>query len=193
MKRLTLFSKLILFLTSYIPLGVICLIIDFEKITYPFFKHGILSLILLVFIILLPIFLFSLIRHFSEKPTGWEKMQIVPGSVENMDKEILSYIFSYILPFLGFPEERRIFVAVFLLFVIGIIYTRSDMIGINPLLAIFGYHIIKTKWKKGNDGKQAEAILISRADYYEIEQAGMIEAIQMYNELYMIRGGQNDR
>ena len=192
MKRLTFFSKLILFLTSYMPLGIICLIIDFEKSTYPFFKHHIFSLILLSLIILLPILLFAMIRHFSRRPAGWEKMKIVTGSVENMDKEILSYIFTYVLPFLGFPEERRILVVVFLLFIIGILYTGSDMIGINPLLAIFGYHLIKARWKKDNREEPSRAILISKSDYFRIEQSGTIDAIQIHNELYIVKGGRND-
>jgi hypothetical protein len=189
MKRLTFFSKLILFLTSYLPLGIICLIIDYESTTPPFFKHHYYSLGLLFLIVLCPILLFALIRHFLQRPTGWEKMTVETGSVENMDREILSYIFSYSLPFLGFPEERRIFVAVFLLFIIGILYTRSDMIGINPLLAIFGYHIIKTRWKKEDSGKATQAILISKSDHYRIEQRGMIDAIQIHNELYIVKGG----
>jgi hypothetical protein len=191
MKRLTFFSKLILFLTSYLPLGIICLIIDFEGTTFPFFAHHYYSLILLALIILFPILLFSMIRYFLKRPAGWEKMKIVAGSVENMDREILAYIFSYILPFLGFPEERRILVAVFLLFIVGILYTRSDMIGINPLLAIFGYHIVRTKWDKDNGGKPTRAILISRSDYYQIERSGTIDAIQIHNELYIVKGGES--
>jgi hypothetical protein len=189
MKRLTFFSKLILFLTSYLPLGIICLIIDFESTSPLFFAHGYYSLGLLFLMVLCPILLFGMIRYFLKRTSGWEKMKIEAGSVESMDRDILAYIFSYSLPFLGFPEERRIFIAVFMLFIIGILYTRSDMIGINPLLAVFGYHIVKTRWKKEDDGRATRAILISNCDHYQIEQTGMVDVIQIFNELHIVKGG----
>ena len=105
MQKLTIFSKLILFLTSYIPLGIICLIIDFDKFQYPFFKHNIGSLLLILLIIILIILLILLLRHFRVRASGWEKMNIV--KVENMDNQLVAYIFTYILPFLGFPAARR--------------------------------------------------------------------------------------
>lgn len=190
MKRLTLFSKLILFLSSYIPLGIICLIIDFESFKFPFFKHHVSEFSLLVLILSLPILLFLFIRYFRKRPTGKEQMNII--SVKNMDSEILSYIFTYILPFLGFPEGRRIYIIVFLLFIIGILYIRSDMIGINPLLSIFGYHILKVEWTKNDWEKSKEVTLISRFDYFHVKHCKYVDAIQIQNDLYLLRGVEND-
>ena len=185
MSRLTFLSKLILFLTSYVPLGIICLIIDFDKLKYPFFVHSTYSLVLLVLIILLPISLFSMIRHFKKRAVGWEGMKIV--SVQNMDSELLSYIFTYILPFLGFPEERRIIVILFLLLIIGILYVRSDMIGINPILALLGYHIVRVEWKKDDWASTKEATVLSKMDYFSIKHTDIINAIQIQNELHLLR------
>jgi hypothetical protein len=189
MKRLTVFSKLILFLTSYIPLGIICLIIDYEKAAFPFFKHGVYALVLLALIVLLPIPLFLMIRHFRRRQAGWEILKIV--TVESMDKEILEYIFTYILPFLGFPEGRKVVIGLFMLVIIGILYTRSDMICINPLLAIFGYHILSVEWTKTGAEAKTKAIIISKADYFNVKQAGTITAVQVYNELYIVKGSKN--
>jgi hypothetical protein len=189
LKRLSVFSKLILFLTSYIPLGIISLIIDYQSTTFPFFIHGVYALILLALVVLLPIPLFLFIRHFMRRPAGWESMKIV--TVESMDKEILAYIFTYILPFLGFPEGRRVVIGLFLLVIIGILYTRSDMICINPLLAIFGYHILSVEWTKTGAEAKTKAIIISKADYFNIKQAGMVTAVQVYNEIYILKGAQD--
>jgi hypothetical protein len=192
MQTLTLFSKLILFLTSYIPLGIICLIIDFEKFEFPFFKHEVCTVLLAPLIILLLPLLYLLIHHYKTKPAGREKMNII--KVENMDSQLLSYIFTYIVPFLGFPSERRIYVALFLLFIIGVLYIRSEMIGINPILALFGYHIVKVEWKKDSwEQEQSQtAMLITRLDYYKIKHSKNVNAIQMHNELYLLRGNNND-
>ena len=84
-------------------------------------------------------------------------------------------------------------IALFLLLVIGILYTRSDMLGINPLLAVFGYHVVKVEWAGTNWQKPKEALVISRLDYYEFRQQPTVLAIQMQNELYLHKGGENDR
>jgi len=109
-----------------------------------------------------------------------------------MDGEILAYIFTYVLPFLGFPEERRLIVVLFLLLIIGILYIRSDMIGINPLLAVFGYHVIKVEWTKDEWQKPKEAMLLSKQDYFDIKQKHTVDAIQINNELFFVKEGEND-
>jgi hypothetical protein len=186
MRNLTLFSKIILFLTSYIPLGVIFLIIDFDSFTFPFFKNTIYALILIVLIIALPILLFVLIHYFSHTEGNVIRMTVV--SAQNMDSGTLAYIFTYILPFLGFPEEKRLGVLIFLLFIIGILYIRSDMLGINPLLAIFGYHIVKIEWTLEGWAKPQEVTVISKYDYYEIKQSTAVDAVSIHNELHLLKG-----
>lgn len=184
MRRLTTFSKTILFLTAYVPLGTIYLILDYEKVTFPFFAHGYFSLALLVVMIIMLLFLFWLIRYFEIKADG-DKMKLI--KVSNMNSEILSYIFSYLLPFLDFPEDRRFFVTLFLLIIIGMLYTRSDMIGINPILSTFGYNIVKVEWKKDGWEKSKEAVLISKLDYFEIKEKNILDAIQLHSELYLVK------
>jgi hypothetical protein len=190
MKRLTCGSKIILFLTAYAPLGIIYLIIDYKEFRYPFFEHEYFSLSLLLVIIVMLWLLYKLITYFERKASDVETMKLI--KVSNMNSEILSYIFSYLLPFLDFPEERRFLVTFFLLAIIGVLYTRSDMISINPILSIFGYNIIKVEWKKDGWKKSKEAMLISKLDYFEVKEKTILDAIQMHNELFLIKGAQND-
>jgi len=186
MKRLTAFSKFILFLTSYIPLGIICLIIDFDGSSFPYFKNGYYTVSLLIIIILLIILLIFLGRHFIRRPTGWEKMRVI--SAENMNNQILAYIFTYILPFLRFPVGRQIVIGIFMLILVGILYIKSDMIGINPLLSVFGYNIVKVKWNKGDTEKIEEATLISKLDSHVIKKSLFIDVLQIHNEIHLLRG-----
>ena len=110
-----------------------------------------------------------------------------------MDNQLLSYIFTYILPFLGFPAERRIVVVIFLLIIIGVLYIRTEMIGINPVLALFRYYIIKVEWKKSGWKDARTVMLISRMDSYSLKYKMTIDAIQIYNELYLLKGNGNDK
>ena len=131
--------------------------------------------------------LYSLITYFGKKEASGGIMKVI--KVSNMNSEILSYIFfSYILPFLDFPEERRLFVTLFLLAIIGVLYTRSDMICINPVLSVFGYNIIKVEWKKDNWERSKDAMLISKLDYFEVKERSTLDVIQLHNELFLIKG-----
>ena len=190
MKQLTSIAKIVLFLTAYTPLGAIYLITDYKEFRFPFFEHGLFSLILLPLMIVMLWLLYKMITYFERKESEVETMDLV--KVSNMNSEILSYIFSYLLPFLDFPEERRFLVTLFLLAIVGVLYTRSDMISINPVLSTFGYNIIKVEWKQSGCEKTREAMLVSKLDYYKVKEAGALEVVQMHNELYLVKGAQND-
>ena len=184
MRRLSNFSKIILFLSAYTPLGVIYLIVDYDGFKYPFFKHGSFSLTLLGIMIFVLLMLYWLITYFENKGGG---LLMRLTKVSNMNSEILSYIFSYLLPFLDFPEERRLFITLFLLAIVGVLYTKSDMICINPVLSIFGYNIIKVEWTNDKFPASKEAMVISKLDYFEIKERDILNAIQLHNELYLIK------
>jgi hypothetical protein len=193
MDILSLFSKLILFISSYVPLGIILLVSDFDKSEFPFFTYKYYSFSLFLVIILVILLLIILGRHFFKMPAGWVNKRVV--SAENMNSQILSYIFSYILPFLSYTAGRQIIIAILLLIMIGILYMRSDMIGINPMLSIFGYNIIRVKWYIGNSSETEDAIVISKFDAYSVKQLRIVKTFQIRNELYLLKksGGDNDR
>ncbi|MCX6168658.1 MAG: hypothetical protein NTX65_04940 [Ignavibacteriales bacterium] len=185
MNKLTLLSRLILFLTSYIPLGIIFLIIDFRELIYPFFKNPFISFSLIVFTCILIVLLLTFLKYFKNKSSPIESMKII--NVQNMDGEILAYIFTYILPFLGFPTEKQFPISLFLLIVIGILYIKSDMIGINPILAFFGFHILKVEWTKDGWKKSKEVVLISKEDYFILKHSEIISTIQIEKNLYLLK------
>ncbi len=185
MNKLTLFAKLILFLTSYIPLGMIFIIIDFNKFSKPFFHNPFFSFSLMIFIALLIIFLIIFLKYFKKKSSQIEIFQVI--NVNNMDGEILAYIFTYILPFLGFPSEKIIPIAIFLLIIIGILYIKSEMIGINPILSLIGYHIIKIEIIKNGWNKSKDIVLISKEDYFQVKHSENISTVQIEKSLYFLK------
>lgn len=65
-------------------------------------------------------------------------------TVERKDGEVAAYAVTYLLPFLTVFEGSWRDVLALALFVvfIGILYTSSNMVYVNPVLALFGYHLM---------------------------------------------------
>ncbi|HZU42958.1 MAG TPA: hypothetical protein VE994_09825 [Terriglobales bacterium] len=62
---------------------------------------------------------------------------------QRRDAEAMAYIVTYIIPFLVIPFhgwKEGIALAIFFV-VLGILYVNSNMIHINPMLNLFGYHL----------------------------------------------------
>lgn len=82
------------------------------------------------------ILFFRTARH---KPLG--RYEIL--DVQKRDGDVAAYAATYLLPFVTvFSDDLRdvLTLAAFIAF-LGIIYVRSRLIYVNPLLALFGYHL----------------------------------------------------
>ena len=64
-------------------------------------------------------------------------------SVTRRDGEAMTYIVSYLLPFIALPSgDTASFVSLgIFLFVLFVLYMNSDMMHINPMLNLSGWHI----------------------------------------------------
>jgi hypothetical protein len=73
----------------------------------------------------------------SEGESPIEVRKVVPK-----EGEVLSYIAVYLVPFLGLDLSKSDDVVAFCVFlaVLGVIYVNSNMLFVNPLLSIVGYH-----------------------------------------------------
>jgi hypothetical protein len=65
------------------------------------------------------------------------------ASVSDRGPEVAGYLATYLLPFVTAPVPpfRELVAYLMLIVVVGVIYVRSDMIQINPLLYLFGYRV----------------------------------------------------
>ena len=63
----------------------------------------------------------------------------------------MGYIASYLLPLVTFPLNGWQQIAILLVFlaVLGIVYINSDMIRINPMLNLLGYHLYEITVENG--------------------------------------------
>jgi hypothetical protein len=83
-------------------------------------------------------------------------------SVSSRDSDIMAYIVSYLVPFLtvSFTEVASAVSFVLFIVVIGIIYVSSNMVYINPILNLRGYHLFEVE-----DDDEKVIALISKHRY----------------------------
>jgi hypothetical protein len=70
-------------------------------------------------------------------------IQAIITGLQRRDGDVMGYIASYLLPFVAIPFsgwQQGIALLVFVI-VLGIVYVNSNMIHINPMLNLFGFHI----------------------------------------------------
>ena len=177
----------VLFITSYIPLFGLLILrqvkqnIDFlnfggfnqESIFLAIKKFGVSG-----FLFLLAIFGFIglkfLLTNLDKKRPNGELVKIV--EVENKNSETISYISTYIVPFI-FQDTNNLFdiSSIFIvLIIIFFIYTKSNMIVINPILSI-SHTLYQIDYNKKNQMKKA--LLITKEEDLESGQEIKINLI----------------
>jgi hypothetical protein len=82
--------------------------------------------------------------------------------------EVMAYVSTYLLPFLGLDLSSATGIVVFLgfLVVVGVVYVNSNMLFVNPLLSVAGYHTFKVV-----DPDGAEYRLVTRRKDLEVGAA----------------------
>lgn len=134
-------ARLLLFLSSYFPLSLIFFLIFVEKdlwIAISILTVGVIGLIGL--------------SLYMQKADMFGPMQIKITSIQRRDGEAMSYIVTYVIPFLSVPFSGwRQGIALSIFFVVlGILYVNSNMIHINPMLNLAGYHIYEIALEDGS-------------------------------------------
>ena len=116
-----------------------------------------LTILLMVFIIGICFLLYLTNKH---NQLEQNKMEVY--EVENVTSESMTYIITYIVPFLSlnFNSTANLYCIIVLIATIGIIYVNSDMLYINPLLNSFGYKTFKISGKMLNLNKSTENMFI---------------------------------
>jgi len=109
-------------------------------------------------------------------------MRVTIQSVSRRDGEAMSYIVSYLLPFIALPSGDAASIAslgVFL-FVLVVLYMNSDMMHINPMLNLAGWHVYEIALsdgetrtliskKRARKGRQAKTIQMGDDILLEID------------------------
>jgi hypothetical protein len=156
-------TRLILFLSSYAPLFLIIAMRGWRDSRY--LAAG-LAVVAVVSVAVLFIFLRTAQKLAADKVTV--------SSVVSRDGDAMSYIVTYLLPFLAvkLSDVTDVVSLGIVLFVIGLLYVNSNMIHTNPMLNIRGYHIFEIET---GDGKTTA--LICKRSY--IRTGSEVDAISI--------------
>lgn len=146
----SLLSRTMLFLSSYAPLFTILAIRNWDD-RYAAYGLLVLTVISMGWLLL-----------FLRRALGLARVSIEITRATSRDGDIVSYIVSYLLPFLAIDFSRLADVAslAVLLVVIALLYVHSNLIYVNPLLAALGYHLAEIEESNGK-----VSILVSRRPY----------------------------
>ncbi len=138
----TIQMRVLLFFSSYFPLFLIIGILVFSK-----------SWLATVVIILLDVFfVFALWQYLRACRRTHQRSFIKLRDYQQRDSEAMSYIASYVVPFASFSLDvipQILALAVFIL-VLLVLYVNSNMIYVNPMLNLAGYHLYEIEVEHGD-------------------------------------------
>lgn len=91
------------------------------------------------------------------------------NKIENVNWEHLTFLTTYIIPFVtfNFNEERNGLIFFLLLLIIGLIYLKTNMFYTNPTLALLGYHIYKISTNRRENIIIISKGILKRNDWIE--------------------------
>jgi hypothetical protein len=131
----TIFTRSLLFLSSYSPLMIIICVLQYDQWSWWVIAlfGGLLGIGSIIFMWLYLWWMRKRSYVYHKKVMNFSKR----------DGEVMGYIATYLVPFVTFPLEKPKQIIALLLFavVLMIVYISSNMIYINPVLNIFGFHL----------------------------------------------------
>lgn len=122
-----------LFLSSYFPLTLIFFVLFVEQ--QPLWA-------IIALIIGLSGLITMALYFFQFAPNLGSIQERIIG-MQRHDGDVMGYIASYLLPFIAIPFagwQQGVALLIFVI-VLGIVYVNSNMIHINPMLNLFGFHV----------------------------------------------------
>lgn len=138
----SLLIRMLLFLSSYFPLAVIFAVQLYLQghigWAVSCLSSGLAGLIGLA--------------AFMRTTTKINPLSVKVATVSRRDGEAMSYIVTYLLPFIALPSgdvANGISLGVFLI-VLAILYVNSDMMHINPMLNLAGWHLYEITLQQGD-------------------------------------------
>ncbi len=129
----TVLIRSMLFLSSYFPLTLIFFFLFVEQ-------QPIWAIVVLIIGLS---GLISMVLYFFQFAPRLGSIQERITGLQRRDGDVMGYIASYLLPFVAIPFsgwQQGVALLIFVI-VLGIVYVNSNMIHINPMLNLFGYHV----------------------------------------------------
>jgi hypothetical protein len=128
---------------------------------------------------------------FMYKVKGTSELPFKVVAIENIDYEHLTFLTTYIVPLVcfNFNSLRYLIVLLILLFIIGVIYIRTDLFYANPTLAILQFRIYKVSGSFIRDGIRDNIILITRD---KLDNSNEVKYIKLDDRIYYAKKVTNE-
>lgn len=165
----SLFARLLLFISSYSPLFAIFGFLYLRKCPWA----------ALVAFLVAALGLLGLLGFLAHARTQKAPETLMVKCFTARDEQSMSYIVSYIIPFLSISTstwEQQVALLCFFL-MIGVLYVNSNMLHINPTMNLLGFHLYEITTDKGSTHS-----LIARRRFCGAET---IEAASVGEHLYV--------
>jgi len=164
------FRKIILSISSLSPVALTFWFKEFSK-SFDFFEGW---QYLMIFV--LTIITSFLTIHLSKSKL--EVMNVKISTVQNSDNEVVTYIFAYILPLIGFDLKITLFILLLYLF---IVFT-TNIYHFNPIIGLFGYHYYTISFENGTT-----FVLISKKTLMNAKEINSVVQLDDYTLLEVIK------
>jgi hypothetical protein len=161
-------TRLLLFLSSYFPLSLIFFVIlvqEHRRVAVGILTVGAGGLLWMLL--------------YLRKAQNLGGIQLKITGFHRRDAEAMAYIVTYIIPFLVIPFhgwKEGIALSIFFV-VLGILYVNSNMIHINPMLNLFGYHLYEVTAEDGG----VHSLLARRS----IRHRETVEVVKLGDEILL--------
>jgi hypothetical protein len=133
-------TRVVLFLSSYTPLFLIMAV-----------KYGEAHWYFALVMVLLGGVSVALLLFYLKRSSKLAIDRVTVEKISGKDTEAMSYIVTYLIPFLDIKiDELSSSIALLLLFfVVGVLYINSNLIYINPTLNLLKYHLFEIELESG--------------------------------------------
>jgi hypothetical protein len=134
--------RVLLFLSSYFPLFLIISVLVFPK-------NWLVAVVIFFLDICFVVALWRYLRYCQRKH---QRAFIRLRNYQQRDSEAMSYIASYVVPFASFSLDivpQVIALTIFILMLLAL-YVNSNMIYVNPMLNLVGYHLYEIEIEHSN-------------------------------------------
>lgn len=175
-------AKLLFFISSYIPLLAIIAINSKPKLETGINQSWIIAIVCAILIFISIMFLIWVLQ---DRRVVNRKIELI--KIENKTSEALSYILPYIVAFyqVDFSDFSNIVIFMIMFITIFAVYVNSNLIAINPMLAILGYKIFIIESKR-----EQRIFVISKRDILLGDK--QIRAKPICCNIYLENGVLND-
>lgn len=180
---LTVISKTIIFISSYIPLYIILFVqyCDFsEKICKQPLIFTLLIIILLAFLMLI-----ILINYISNRNNIIKSIEL--RNVKKLKESNLTYLLSNIIPLIAFDFTNKQQIVSFLIifFILLLMYVKYNLIVYNPTTELLGYTNYSAELYK-NDKKIRDITILSKCKFVHPNTYNYAKSIELDDDLFLV-------